>query len=345
MTTNTPFTIKKTLVRNNDTDIPVELPAWLANATLSFAFQLNGQYVTSNVSGLLTVKTQKDMGRIKTLKTVNLATIDNLTIPGVYSNLFFTFTNAINCDTLVISVDQFPNLIGDIGNSSSDGTYRGTYNADTNTPFLQNGVGQPGDFYICTVAGINNPTQALLQVNEIIMYNGAVWQNVGSINGTDDIAVSDGYVPIPDLDIVVGQSLTVALGALQGWIITLRNQLNAQLIVSEAETDILIGSVVYQVDSTSKIRYAQANGNPQYNAFGIVQKTALTGQTAIVQTYGVFTNSAWNLIPGRNVYLSPDVRGGITSVEPAAGNYLVILGSALTATSIKLEIINLGLKV
>ena len=116
-------------------------------------------------------------------------------------------------------------------------------------------------------------------------------------------------------------------------------------MVSEAETDILIGSVVYQVDSTSKIRYAQANGSPQYNALGIIQKTTLTGQTAIVQTYGVFANSAWNLIPGRNVYLSPDVSGGVTSVEPAAGNYLVILGSALTATSIKLEIINLGLKV
>lgn len=337
--------VTKIKIKNNDVDLPAPLTAALANASLSFAFQLDGVYVTSNISGLLTVKTQKDGGRITTLKTISLATTNNTTILGVYSNLYFTLTNAIGFDTLVVSIDQYPNIIGNIGNSSSDGTYRGTYNADTNTPFLQNGVGQPGDFYICTVAGINNPTQALLQVNEIIMYNGSIWQNVGSINGTDDIAVSDGYVPIPDLDIVVGQSLTVALGALQGWIITLRNQLNAQLVVSEAETDILIGSVVYQVDSTSKIRYAQANGSPQYNALGIIQKTTLTGQTAIVQTYGVFANSAWNLIPGRNVYLSPDVSGGVTSVEPAAGNYLVILGSALTATSIKLEIINLGLKV
>jgi hypothetical protein len=269
-------------IKNNE-NISYTLPlSSLANCILSFAFQLDAKYVTSNIYGLLTVKTQKNGGRITSLKTINLATANDFTIPGVSNILYFTLTNAIGFDTLVINIDQLANVVlnvGNGGNSSSDGTYRGTYNADTNTPFLQNGVGQPGDFYICTVAGINNPTQALLQVNEIIMYNGSVWQNLGSINGTDDIAVSDGYIVIMGQKVTVGQSVTFALGVLQGQIDAITNTFIPIQISTNVDRNI------YPTDMILNTPYTFINtGNQIINLkfFGgltLINPTALNGNS------------------------------------------------------------------
>lgn len=115
-------------------------------------------------------------------------------------------------------------------------TFKGTYNAATNTPTLVNGVGVEGDWYLNTEEGSNNPTGELMEPNQPIFCNDLLdWEAGALISNTDEIVVADTYIAINGQIIQVGQSVTTALGALQG-------QLNA------------INSTLYKV-STTAINY------------------------------------------------------------------------------------------
>jgi hypothetical protein len=91
-------------------------------------------------------------------------------------------------------------------------TYRGTYNATSNTPTLVNGTGTAGDYYIVTVAGTNNPTGANIAVGSLIIYNGEVWQNGGSATSTDSIIVASDYAEASGSITPGVTNVTVALG-------------------------------------------------------------------------------------------------------------------------------------
>ena len=69
--------------------------------------------------------------------------------------------------------------------------YKGTWNADTNTPTLVDGTGTLGDMYIVSVAGTQNLGSGAISfdVGDRVLYDGSVWQklssggNVASVNG------------------------------------------------------------------------------------------------------------------------------------------------------------------
>ena len=69
--------------------------------------------------------------------------------------------------------------------------YKGTWNADTNTPTLVDGTGTLGDMYIVSVAGTQNLGSGTISfdVGDRVLYDGSVWQqlssggNVASVNG------------------------------------------------------------------------------------------------------------------------------------------------------------------
>ena len=146
-----------------------------------------------------------------------------LTQPGVYFTLVVvSYANTayvMNNSSLPIKGTIPPEdtawTVWTAGGSSSD-HYKGTYDASTNTPTLTNGVGTAGDFYLVTTGGTDNPTGENIPAGNIIIYTGAVWEDGGAANNTDQIAVSTNYVSIPGQMIAIGQTLTYALGALQG---------------------------------------------------------------------------------------------------------------------------------
>ena len=96
--------------------------------------------------------------------------------------------------------------------------YKGIYNASTNTPHLENGKGELGDWYLTTIAGTNNPTNKNLAIHETIVYNGTIWQSGGLISNTDDLVIAPNYIIIKGQKVNVGDTLTVAIGKLQGQI-------------------------------------------------------------------------------------------------------------------------------
>lgn len=57
--------------------------------------------------------------------------------------------------------------------------YKGLYNASTNSPVITNGVGTAGDFYIASATGSAGPV-TVTTLNQIVAYNGSIWQ-VGAV--------------------------------------------------------------------------------------------------------------------------------------------------------------------
>lgn len=77
--------------------------------------------------------------------------------------------------------------------------YKGTWNASTNSPTLADGVGDPGDVYIVSVAGTQNLGSGSISfaVGDWVIYNGSIWQKssasdaVVSVNGQQGVVVLD----------------------------------------------------------------------------------------------------------------------------------------------------------
>jgi len=87
------------------------------------------------------------------------------------------------------TVSAFSNIIGAL-------VYKGTWDASTNNPFLQSGVGAKGDYYYVSVAGSTNLDGITdWQVGDFAAFNGTAWQKIDntdlvqSVNGQTGIVV------------------------------------------------------------------------------------------------------------------------------------------------------------
>lgn len=67
--------------------------------------------------------------------------------------------------------------------------YKGTYNANTNTPSLVDGTGNTGDLYHVTVAGSQDFGSGSLnfKVNDTVVYNGATWEKWETSDGVKTV--------------------------------------------------------------------------------------------------------------------------------------------------------------
>jgi hypothetical protein len=71
-------------------------------------------------------------------------------------------------------------------------TYRGTWNASTNTPTLVSSTGTQGDYYVVNVAGSTNLDGTTdWQIGDWAIFNGSVWEKV---DNTDSVSSVNGQV-------------------------------------------------------------------------------------------------------------------------------------------------------
>lgn len=169
---------------------------------------------------------------------------------------------------------QFPSAGG---SDISPLSYKGTYDAATNTPPLANGVGTNGDFYYVTVAGTNNPTGAFVAAGSSLVYNGntAQWQSGSTVSSsTDDVIVSTNYQLEPNTTVTIGQNTTFALGSLQA-------QINA------------LGGVSTLISSSSAVNVSMSNTSPTFlsNGFYSITNTAVTSISLICTGTRTFLNN------------------------------------------------------
>lgn len=121
------------------------------------------------------------------------------------------------------TVSTYINVIGSL-------VYKGTWNAATNSPFLQSSVGDKGDYYVVSQAGSTNLNGITdWKVNDIAVFNGAVWEKIDNTDAVLSVNGQTGAVVLTASDVGATPNTTYVLasGLLSGG-----GQLNANVTVS-----------------------------------------------------------------------------------------------------------------
>lgn len=93
------------------------------------------------------------------------------------------------------TVSTYINVIGAL-------VYKGTWDAATNTPTLTSSVGNKGDYYVVNVAGTTNLNGITdWQVNDIAVFNGAVWEKIDTTDAVLSVNGQTGVVVLTPADI------------------------------------------------------------------------------------------------------------------------------------------------
>lgn len=84
--------------------------------------------------------------------------------------------------------------------------YLGTWNAATNTPALTNGTGTAGDFYKVSTAGSHDFGAGAIAFNvgDWVIYEGGIWQQVGSHEAVASVNGKTGTVVLVKADVGLG---------------------------------------------------------------------------------------------------------------------------------------------
>jgi len=96
--------------------------------------------------------------------------------------------------------------------------YKGTWNANTNTPTLVSSVGVKGDYYVVSVAGntdLNGETN--WGVGDWAVFNGSAWQKVDGGSTGNFVSVTTGNLTVTSsvaLNVATNVSATFATASL-----------------------------------------------------------------------------------------------------------------------------------
>lgn len=81
------------------------------------------------------------------------------------------------------------------GGGTAGLTYKGTWDASTNSPSLSSGVGTNGDYYVVNVAGSTNLDGITdWQIGDWAIFNGTVWQKIDQSNTVTSVNGETGAV-------------------------------------------------------------------------------------------------------------------------------------------------------
>jgi hypothetical protein len=131
------------------------------------------------------------------------------------------------------TVSSYINAIGAL-------VYKGTWNASTNTPTLQSGVGSKGDYYYVSVAGTTNLDGITdWQIGDLAVFNGAVWQKIDNTDAVLSVNGQTGVVALGATD--VGATPNTAY-VLAGTGISGGGQLTGNVTINLANTAVVTGT-------------------------------------------------------------------------------------------------------
>lgn len=112
------------------------------------------------------------------------------------------------------------------GGGTAGLTYKGTWNANTNSPSLSSGVGTNGDYYVVNVAGSTNLDGITdWQIGDWAIFNGTVWQKIDQSNTVTSVNGETGAVvlgvaniagAVPNTVNILTAGLATGGGALTG---------------------------------------------------------------------------------------------------------------------------------
>lgn len=196
------------------------------------------------------------------------ATISNAAvIAKVLTGLYITGAAITSSDSILSAMGKLQNQINGLTGSL---IYKGSWNAATNTPTINSGVGVAGNFYIVTVPGSTTiDGTSSWSVGDWIIFSGAVWQKVPNTNTVVSVNSYTGAVVLTTDDINEDASPTNL------WFTNLRAQ---SAITGGASTIVATNLTV------SRALMSNASGKVAVSAVTSTELGYLTGATSAIQT-------------------------------------------------------------
>lgn len=217
------------------------------------------------------------------------------------------------------TVSAYINAIGAL-------VYKGTWNASTNNPFLQSGVGNAGDYYVVNVAGSTNLDGITdWKIGDWAVFNGAAWQK---IDNTDQVTSVNGYTGVVVLGATdVGATPNTAY-VLAGTGIAGGGRLTGNVTITNAGVTTFNtrnGAVTLSnTDVTTALGYTPGTGNV----------SSVTGTSPIVSSGG---NTPAISIPAANAttngYLTSTDWSTFNSKQPSGTYVTSVTGTAPVVSS------------
>jgi hypothetical protein len=186
-----------------------------------------------------------------------------------------------------LTLSQIPtSLLGGV-------SYQGTWNANTNTPTLTNGVGTTGNEYAVTTAGTN--LGYTFVAGDWVIYNGSTWQRipVGG-NGVTTFNTRTGAITLSNADVISA----LAAGSIQN------SKLQNSTVTVNAGTGVTGGGTV-SLGSAITVGIGQdvsANATP---SFAGVTLTALSTTANIIPATGNTYSLGSPTVKWQALYIGP----------------------------------------
>lgn len=214
------------------------------------------------------------------------------------------------------TVSSITNAIGALN-------YKGTWNANTNTPALASGVGTKGDYYVVSVAGTTTLDGiSNWGVGDWATFNGSVWQRVeGGADGEFVNLSATGTSTLATVDINGGAVDGTAVGASA----PSSGRFTSPLLTNATSASGMTGDAVHRLSdvgvismrglnvtaSTGTVDFALAPGGNGYQGFLSVASTATaTANRRRQTTFSVFGRGTDSSI--QQIATDAGVLGGVT---------------------------------
>jgi len=161
-------------------------------------------------------------------------------------------------------------------------TYKGTWNASANSPFLASGVGTQGDYYVVNIAGSTNLDGITdWQIGDWAIFNGSVWQKVDNTDAVSSVNGQVGTVVLTAANVnAVADTATITAGT--G--LTGGGTLASNTTITLANTAVTAGTygggadaASFVVDAQGRLTSAANVAIPQGTVTNIATGTGLTG--------------------------------------------------------------------
>lgn len=214
-------------------------------------------------------------------------------------------------------LDAIADLQTQISAISGGLSYRGTWNASTNTPTLTSSSGTTNYYYVVSVAGSTNLNGVTdWQVGDWAIYNGSAWQKIDQSNSVTSVNGQQGAVVLSTTDVAEGtnQYFTNARA---------RGAVSAGTGISYNSTTGVIASTITQyTDANARAALSAGTGISYNSSTGSItnsspdQTVVLTAGTGI-STSGTYPNfTITNSAPDQTVSLTGSGTTTVTGTYP-----------------------------